>query len=145
MSTIDDLIARLDQQEEIIRRCRPRLDQLKIEIGPWLRATANGTPMDEPVGLRKEQAALLSELWQARDIDAVRRELGIAVNRSRRLQERIDLCNREISRLEAIPPSTPNADALIREQITYETRIRDSIQISLDVLGQPRDLALEVA
>lgn len=142
MSTIDDLIARLDQQEEIIRRCRPRLDELKQAIGPWLRATANGTPMDEPVELRREQAELLSELWQARDIDATRRELGIAVNRSRRLQERVNQCNQEIARLEAIPPSTPNAAALIRDQLTQETRIRDSIQITLDALGMPRDLAV---
>lgn len=140
MTQLDDLYAKLDEQEAIIARVRPRLDELRIAIGPWLRAQANGEPMDEPVELRAEQARLVTELWQARDVDATRRDLGLAENRARRLQERVDQCNAEIARLEARPESTPRAAALIREQITQEQRIRDSIQRTLDALGTPRDL-----
>ena len=138
MSTLSELYAKVADQEAIIDRCRPRLDELKIAIGPWLRATANGTPMDEPVELRKEQAQLQIELWAARNVDETRRELGLTENRARRLQERVDMCNAEIARLETFPASTPQAAALLKDQIVQEQRIAASLQITLDIIGVPR-------
>ena len=142
MSTLSDLYARLSEQEATIERCRPRLDELKMLIGPWVRSQASGGAIPEPIELRKEQAALLSELWKARDVDATRRELGLTENRARRLQERVDMCHAEIRRLEAFPANTPQAAALIKDQIVQEQRIAASLQITLDVIGTPRDLAL---
>ena len=145
MSTLDELYAKVAEQEAIIARCRPRLDELKVLIGPWWRSQNSGGSVPEPIELRKEQARLQSELWQARNVDEIRRELGLTENRARRLQERVDLCNAEIRRLESFPASTPQAAALLKDQIVQEQRIAASLQITLDAIGIPRAMALEVA
>ncbi len=140
MSTLDELYTRLSEQESIIARCRPRLDELKALIGPWVRSQNSGGTIPEPVELRREQAGLLTELKAATSVDATRRELGLTENRARRLQERVDQCNAEIARLEAFPASTPQAAALLKDQIVQEQRIAASLMITLDVLGTPRGM-----
>lgn len=142
MTQLDDLYIKHDREAEIIARCRPELDALKAEIGPWLRDVASGRQSVEPVAARQRQAALQAEIWQARDFAETQRELGMAENHSRRIQALIAEYDAEIARLEAIPPSTPTADALISERLRWQRGYRASYQITLDLVGLPRAAAL---
>ena len=138
MTQIEEYAAKLAEQEAIIDRCRPRLDELKMLIGPWLRSVASGGALPEPVELRAEQAQLLAELWQARNIDQTRRDLGLAENHSRRLQEEIASYDAEIARLAALPTPTPARASRIQEEIRNIGRWRERDQRALDIIGVPR-------
>ncbi len=144
MTQLDELYAKFDGEEAITARCRPELDALKIEIGPWLRAVASGIPMAEPVEARRRYADLQGELWQARALEQTRREVGLAENHSRRLREQITELNQEAARLEALPSSTPAGDARIAEEVTQLRRYAASYQITLDLIGTPRSQAQEL-
>lgn len=137
MTTIDELRAKLEREEEILNRCRPELDALKIEIGPWMRATAAGIAMAEPVEARKRQAELQAELWTARDHMETRRQLGEAENRARRLMENIAVHDATIAELQAAPRFSDDRGKRLDEEIARVTRYRQNDVRLLDLLGTP--------
>lgn len=137
MTTIDDLRAQLEREDEIVNRCRPELDVLKNEIGVWIRAKSNGIPMAEPVEARQRYAELQAELWTARDHMVTRRLLGEAESRARALLANIALHNDVIAQLRAQPIRTEAQALRIGEDIARIERYRANDQRQLDLIGYP--------
>lgn len=136
MRTLNDLYEEHDRQEQIIRRVRPELDELKAQIGVWMRDVASRRQSVEPVAERKRYAELQTEIWQCRNFQEIQREIGMTETHAHRLIQEIESYDQEIASLEA---HTSHHPARVAEEIERFRRYRDNAARVLDSIGTPRE------
>ena len=146
MTQLDDLYNELDEKEALVARYDAEMRELQPPIKAYLNDRASLRPAKEPVKQMRRLEELRDLRAGVRGMDELRRRIHEFENTTRLKLAMISVLDADIAKLEALDcGSNERMEIRRKEELTIATGRRNSYAASLEVLGLPRDLAVEVA